>query len=79
MKKLLGTGKPVVIVTVAAPYDIALFPEVKTCLATYGIHPVSMQALARVRFGKANPSGRLPVSIPTRMTPTGPRTPAATA
>ena len=66
-------------VAIADPYDIALFPEAKTYLATYGFRPVSTQVQARVLFGKVNPSGRLPVSIPTRMTPSGHCTPAATA
>lgn len=64
LEALLETGKPVVVVAVGDPYDIAYFPEADTYLATYGFRAVSMEALSRVLFGEVNPSGRLPVSIP---------------
>ncbi len=64
VKALLQTGKPVVVVAVADPYDIAYFPEAESYLATYGFRAVSMDALSRVLFGEVNPSGKLPVSIP---------------
>jgi beta-N-acetylhexosaminidase len=64
VKRLLGTGKPIVVAAVYDPYDIAHFPEAETYVATYGFRAVSMEALSRVLFGEVNPSGKLPVSIP---------------
>ncbi len=64
VKRLLGTGKPVVVAAVYDPYDIASFPEAETYVATYGFRAVSMESLSRVLFGEVNPSGKLPVSIP---------------
>jgi beta-N-acetylhexosaminidase len=64
VKALLDTGKPVIVVAMWNPYDIAYFDEADTYLATYGFRSVSMEALARVLFGEVNPTGKLPVSIP---------------
>ncbi|ATB39080.1 beta-hexosaminidase [Cystobacter fuscus] len=64
VRALQGANKPVVVVSVREPYDIAHLPEVSTYVATYGYQPVSMKALARVLLGEVNPSGRLPVAIP---------------
>ncbi|RZU53743.1 beta-N-acetylhexosaminidase [Krasilnikovia cinnamomea] len=68
---LLGTGRPVIVVAVGEPYDIAYLPGVGTYLATYGTAPVSMEALARVLLGERPPSGRLPVTIPPADDPEG--------
>ncbi|HYO55520.1 glycoside hydrolase family 3 protein [Archangium sp.] len=61
---LRNSNKPVVVVSVREPYDIAHLPGVSTFVATYGFRSVSMQALAKVLVGTVNPSGRLPVAIP---------------
>lgn len=62
---LLGTGKPVVVVAVRDPYDIAYLPGVTTYLATYSYTRAAMDALVRALHGELSPSGRLPVTIPT--------------
>jgi beta-N-acetylhexosaminidase len=61
---LLGTGKPVVVVAVGGPYDIAYFPSAPTYLATYSFQPVSVTALVDVLLG-GKATGRLPVTIRT--------------
>ncbi|MEH1100145.1 glycoside hydrolase family 3 protein [Micromonospora sp. CPCC 205561] len=61
---LLRTGKPVVVVAVRDPYDIAYLPGVSTYLATYSYTRASMDALVRVLHGELSPGGRLPVTIP---------------
>ena len=65
---LLATGKPVVLVATRNPYDIAALTDAPTYIATYSWTKPSMQALARVLLGEANPSGKLPVRIPRRAT-----------
>ncbi|WP_433351905.1 glycoside hydrolase family 3 protein [Micromonospora saelicesensis] len=62
---LLGAGKPVVVVAVRDPYDIAYLPGVTTYLATYSYTRAAMDALVRALHGELSPSGRLPVTIPT--------------
>jgi beta-N-acetylhexosaminidase len=55
---------PVIAVALDSPYDLLSYPQVSTYLATYGRAPVSMEALAQVLFGYAEPRGRLPVALP---------------
>jgi len=69
VKALLATGKPVIVVAVRNPYDIAYFPEAPTYVATYSYSPVVMPSLARVLFGEVSPKGKLPVSIPSAEDP----------
>jgi beta-N-acetylhexosaminidase len=61
---LLDTGKPLIVVAIWNPYDIAYFDEAATYLTIYGFRSVSVEALARALFGEVNPNGKLPVSIP---------------
>jgi beta-N-acetylhexosaminidase len=64
VEELLSTGKPVVVAAVRDPYDIAYVGDAPTYLATYSYTDVSLDALTRVLFGEVDPSGRLPVDIP---------------
>ncbi len=63
--QLLATGKPVVVVAVRNPYDIAYFTGAPTYLATYSTTAISVESLVRVLFGEVQPAGLLPVAIPT--------------
>jgi len=67
---LLATGKPVVVVAVRDPYDIAYLPGVKTYLATYSYSPVAIESAVRVIVGEVAPTGKLPVDIPIAGDPT---------
>lgn len=62
---LLASGKPVVVASVQAPYDVSYFPTAPTYVAAYGYQPVTLQALANALDGVARPTGHLPVTIPT--------------
>ena len=57
-------SRPVVTVALRTPYDLSGYPEAGTHVATYGIHPPTMAALADALFGYAPMPGRLPVAIP---------------
>ncbi|XVV15457.1 glycoside hydrolase family 3 protein [Actinoplanes sp. CA-131856] len=64
VRALVATGKPIVLVAVRDPYDVAALPEVGTSLATYSSSVVSMESLAKVLLGQVPPRGKLPVEIP---------------
>ncbi|WP_238162917.1 glycoside hydrolase family 3 N-terminal domain-containing protein [Kribbella capetownensis] len=66
---LLATGRPLILVAVRDPYDVAYFPSASTTLATYGYAAVSMEALAKVLYGELAPTGKLPVAIPAQPDP----------
>jgi beta-N-acetylhexosaminidase len=66
---LQDTGKPVVVVAVRNPYDIAEFPTVPSYVATYSYTAVALESLARVLTGEVAPRGTLPVVIPTKGDP----------
>ena len=61
---LLELGIPTILVSLAMPYDLLAFPDVSTYLATYSNRDVALETAARVLFGLAEPTGRLPVSLP---------------
>ncbi|MEV4260935.1 glycoside hydrolase family 3 N-terminal domain-containing protein [Kribbella sp. NPDC049584] len=67
---LLATGRPVIVVPVRDPYDVAYFDPAPTTLVTYGSTAPSMEALAKVLYGEIAPTGKLPVAIPTKADPT---------
>ncbi|GLZ11852.1 beta-N-acetylhexosaminidase [Actinomadura sp. NBRC 104425] len=64
VKALVATGKPVVVIAVRDPYDIAYFTEAPTYLATYSYTAEALRSAVKVLFGELAPSGRLPVTIP---------------
>ncbi|WP_370950467.1 glycoside hydrolase family 3 protein [Amycolatopsis sp. cg5] len=59
-----ATGKPVVAVAAAIPYDAGYDETVKTWLASYGYITPTVEALAKVVLGEVAPQGKLPVDIP---------------
>lgn len=69
VEQLVATGKPVVVVAVRDPYDIAYFTDAPTYLATYSTTAISMESLTKVLFGEVQPKGHLPVMIPTAADP----------
>ena len=64
VRAVLALDKKVVIAALRLPYDLAVFPEAKTYICTYGIQAPSLTALAKVLFGMIPVQGSLPVSIP---------------
>ncbi|MCG6568299.1 glycoside hydrolase family 3 protein [Tessaracoccus sp. ZS01] len=60
---LVATGKPVVAVAVRNPYDVGNY-EAPAEICTYSYAPVMPGALVRVITGEVNPTGKLPVDIP---------------
>lgn len=64
LARALAAGPaPVIAVALRAPWDAAAYPEIGTVLATYGIQPPSLAALAGVLGGQVTPVGRLPVRL----------------
>ena len=57
-------GTPVVVVSQDGPYDLEAFPDVDGYLALYSAVEVSRVAAARVISGQVEPTGTLPVDIP---------------
>ena len=60
---LQRTGKPVLVVAVANPYDISVLPGVQSYLTTYSTTPVALESVARLLDGAIPPQGTLPVDI----------------
>lgn len=62
----LAAGEPPVVqIAVRNPYDVASTETTEAALAVYSYADVSLQAAARALAGAVNPTGRLPVAIPT--------------
>ena len=63
VRALLRLEKPAVVAAVRDPYDLALVPEARACLATYSFRDCSMKALIEVLFGEIEAGGTLPVDL----------------
>ncbi|WP_040402892.1 glycoside hydrolase family 3 protein [Alkalibacillus haloalkaliphilus] len=59
------TDAPVIGVGIRNPYDIMAYPTVDAYLAQYGFNDASFEATAATIFGDNEPTGLLPVTIPT--------------
>ncbi|HLM58255.1 MAG TPA: glycoside hydrolase family 3 N-terminal domain-containing protein [Pyrinomonadaceae bacterium] len=64
LNSLLGQGKPVVGISFGNPYLLQSFPALKTYLVAYGDMPSLQRAAARAVTGRADVTGRLPISLP---------------
>jgi beta-N-acetylhexosaminidase len=69
VRRLTATGKPVIAVGVREAHDVAYFPGVPAYLATYSWTGVSIRSLAKVLYGEVDPTGTLPVTIPSAEDP----------
>src|SRR3990170_1026630 len=56
---LQATGKPVLVVALGVPYDIAALPGTRSYLATYSSTPVALESVARLLDGAITPRGKL--------------------
>jgi beta-N-acetylhexosaminidase len=63
VEQLVATGKPVVVVAIRNPYDVAQLPSAPALLAAYSWTDVELRAAARVIAGQVAPRGRLPVPV----------------
>nr|WP_306978351.1 glycoside hydrolase family 3 protein [Alkalibacillus salilacus] len=59
------TDAPVISVGIRNPYDIMAYPNVDGYLTQYGFNEASFDATAATIFGENEPTGQLPVTIPT--------------
>lgn len=55
---------PIIGIGIRNPYDIMAYPEIDAYMIQYGSRDASFEATAAVLFGKNNPTGLLPVTIP---------------
>jgi beta-N-acetylhexosaminidase len=60
---ILDAGRPTVTVALRTPWDLTAYPMARTHVATYGILPPTMEALAAALLGEDDFAGRLPVEI----------------
>ena len=66
IRELIATRTPVIVVGMGEPYELTRLPAIETYIAAYGAQPVNLKGIGALLFGKAQPRGRLPVTIPDR-------------
>jgi beta-N-acetylhexosaminidase len=66
-RQIVALGKPVVVVALRLPYDLAQVDAATALLAAYSSRPASLRAVADTLVGRGPaPSGRLPVPVAPR-------------
>jgi beta-N-acetylhexosaminidase len=67
LKTLIPLDKPVAVVALRLPYDLAELEGAPALLAAYSVRPLTLQAVAETLFGRsAAPTGHLPVPVDPR-------------
>lgn len=61
--RVLDLGKPVIIVGMGVPSDLALFPDAPAYVAANSPVPICLDAAVKVIFGEAAPGGTLPMPV----------------
>lgn len=61
---LISSGRRIIGIAVRNPYDLQVFPQLRTYLVTYEYTRPALVAAVRVVFGEKLAQGHLPVSIP---------------
>jgi beta-N-acetylhexosaminidase len=64
VRKLADGGYPLVVIALRTPYDLLDFPEVDTYVAAYGFRRATLEAIAKLLWGRLTPRGKLPVDLP---------------
>ena len=64
LNRILGSGKPLILVALGSPYLLRSFPTAGAYMATYSTVPPSETAAVEALFGEISIQGRLPVTIP---------------
>lgn len=64
VSRILDQGKRTIGLAVCDPYDIAVFLDLPTYLATYEYTEPALTAAVQILFGEEKATGRLPVAIP---------------
>ena len=63
VEAVAATGVATIAVAMRGPWDVAGYPASATAIATYGILPPILEALAAALAGEAPMPGRLPVAV----------------
>jgi beta-N-acetylhexosaminidase len=63
-RRLIGLGRPAVVVALRAPYDLLALPEAQCFVAAYGDTWAPLAAAAITLAGQLKPTGTLPVNLP---------------
>lgn len=63
MRRLVTMGKRVAGIAAGAPYDLDVFPDLRTYLATYEFTEPALTTVGHILFGEMQARGQLPVSL----------------
>lgn len=61
IESLLSTHPNTVLISTMSPYDIPVYSQADTLLATYGLNKAVLQSAANIILGNLQPQGKLPV------------------
>jgi beta-N-acetylhexosaminidase len=64
IQRLYEQNKPLIVVSMRSPYDLAYLPNVPVYMATYEASVPALQMAAKAIYGLVSVTGKLPVTLP---------------